>query len=161
MERLVETAGDFVAPRGKVAIVGSRFNELVVDRLITGAYDTLIRHGAKKEQIEIFRVPGAFEIPMACQQIAQTHRYVGIIALGAVIRGATAHFEYVASSCAQGVQQAQLNSKTPITFGVLTTENLEQALARAGSTVGNKGTEAALGLIEMISLLEKINANNQ
>lgn len=157
MELGEKIIGNLIAPVNNIAIVASRFNELVVDRLVSGACDTLMRHGLKKSQIEIFQVPGAFEIPMACQQLAQTNRYAGIVALGTVIRGETAHFEYVAGSCAQGVQQAQLASKIPMTFGVLTTENLEQALARAGGTVGNKGSEAAAALLEMINLLGKIN----
>lgn len=152
-----ELIGEFYAPKGNIAIVASRFNEFVVDRLISGAIDTLERHGVKASQIEIARVPGAYEIPLACQNLAQTKRYAGVIALGAVVRGETAHFEYVAGACANGVLQAQLATNIPMTFGVLTTESLEQAVARAGSTVGNKGSEAAMGLIEMINLLGKIN----
>lgn len=152
-----EIVGDFYTPKGNIAIVASRFNEFVVDRLVSGAMDALVRHGVKAGDIEIVRVPGAYEIPLACQNLAQTKRYAGIIALGVVIRGATAHFEYVASACANGVLQAQLATNVPMTFGVLTTESIEQAVARAGSTAGNKGSEAAMGLIEMINLLGKIN----
>lgn len=151
-----ELNGEFYAPQGKIAIVASRFNEFVVERLVHGAMDALVRHGVKASDIEIARVPGAYEIPLACQNLAQTKRYAGIIALGAVIRGATAHFEYVAGACANGILQAQLATNIPMTFGVITTENIEQAVARAGSTAGNKGSEAALALIEMINLLGKI-----
>jgi len=152
-----EINGDFCAPSGKVAIVASRFNEFVVERLIMGAQDVLLRHGIKSEKIDVFKVPGAFEIPLVCQRVAKTRHYQGVVALGVVIRGETAHFEYVASSCANGVLQAQLETEIPITFGVLTTENIEQAVARGGSTAGNKGAEAAMALLEVMNLLEKIN----
>jgi 6,7-dimethyl-8-ribityllumazine synthase len=154
--KMNEIVGDFSVPTKKIAIVASRFNEFVVDRLIAGAKDILLRHGVKLSQIELMRVPGAYEIPIAALAAAKTGQYAGIIALGTVIRGETAHFDYVASGCTNGLMQAQLQTGIPMTFGVLTTENLEQAVARAGSTVGNKGTEAAVGLLEMISLLGKI-----
>lgn len=157
MSKSIEMCGHFQAPAKKIAIVASRFNELIVDRLIAGAEDTLLRHGVKPEQIEIMRVPGAYDIPLVCLHAAKTGQYAGIVSLGAVIRGATAHFEYVAGCCANGVLQAQMQTGVPMTFGVLTTENMEQALARAGSTVGNKGSEAAAGLLEVINLLSKIN----
>lgn len=155
--KLRETSGEFFAPRGSVAIVASRFNEFMVRDLIYGAQDTLLRHGLKETQIEIFRVPGAFELPLACQKIAQTGRFEGIIALGVVIRGATSHFDYVSSSCISGLQQAQLKTEIPMILGVLTTENMEQAIERAGSKAGNKGSEAAMALLEVINLLGKIN----
>lgn len=156
-QSLREINGEFHSPQGNIAIVAARFNEFIVDRLINGAVDALVRHGVKTNQIDIIRVPGAFEIPIACQHAANTKRYAGIVTLGAVIRGETAHFDYVAGSCANGVLQAQLSSKIPMTFGVLTTESIEQAVARAGATAGNKGAEAAIALIEMINLLGKIN----
>lgn len=152
-----EIVGDFAAPTKKIAIIAARFNEFIVDRLVAGAKDALLRHGVKLSQIELMRVPGAYEIPIACLAAAKTQQYSGIVALGSVIRGDTAHFDYVASGCANGLMQAQLQTGVPMTFGVLTTENIEQAVARAGSTVGNKGTEAAIGLLEMINLLGKIN----
>jgi 6,7-dimethyl-8-ribityllumazine synthase len=155
--KLRELNGEFHTPHGNIAIIASRFNEFIVDRLINGAIDTLVRHGVKANQIDVIKVPGAFEIPIACQQAALTKRYAGIVTLGAVIRGETAHFDYVAGCCANGVLQAQLATQIPMTFGVLTTESIEQAVARAGSTAGNKGSEAALALIEMINLLGKIN----
>ncbi len=152
-----ELVGDFYAPNGKIAIVASRFNDTIVNRLIEGAQDALLRHGVKASQIEVAKVPGAYEIPLACQRLAQTHRYDGIIALGTVIRGATAHFDYVAGACANGILQVQLATNVPILFGVLTTESIEQAVERSGTIAGNKGYEAAMGLLEMINLFGKIN----
>ena len=152
-----EINGDFSAPSKNIAIVAARFNEFIVDRLVKGAIDALVRHGVKNEKIELFRVPGAYEIPIACQEIAKTNRYAGIVTLGVVIRGETSHFDYVAGPCANGIMQAQLTTQIPMTFGVLTTENIDQAVARAGATAGNKGSEAAIGLLEMINLLGKIN----
>lgn len=154
--QITEIMTEYSVPPKKIAIVAARFNELIVDRLIAGAKDALLRHGIKASQIELMRVPGAYEIPIACLAAAKSEQYSGIIALGTIIRGATAHFEYVASGCTSGLMQAQMQTGIPMTFGVLTTENMEQALARAGSTVGNKGSEAAIGLLEMISLLQKI-----
>lgn len=148
--------GNFVSQGGRIAIVAARFNEFIVDRLVSGAVDTLIRQGMDADNIEIIRVPGAFEVPLACQAAAQSNRFKGVIALGAVIRGSTAHFEYVAGPCANGVMQAQLKTKCPIAFGVLTTDTIEQAVERAGSKAGNKGSEAALTVLETINVLEKI-----
>ncbi len=155
--KLREISGDFTAPSKTIAIVASRFNEFIVDRLVSGAIDALVRHGIKNDKIEVFRVPGAYEIPIACQHIAKTNRFAGIVTLGVVIRGETSHFDYVAGPCASGIMQAQLATNIPMTFGVLATHNIEQAIARAGSTAGNKGSEAAIGLLEMINLLGKIN----
>lgn len=149
--------GDFSGISGNVAIVASRFNEFMVERLVEGAVDILRRHGVSTQCIDIVKVPGAYEIPLTCQKLAQTKRYQGIIALGVVIRGATPHFDYVAGACANGVLQAQLTAGIPISFGVLTTETMEQAIERAGSKAGNKGSEAAMVLLEMINLLGKIN----
>ncbi len=152
-----EISGDFTAPRKSIAIVAARFNEFVVDRLIQGAVDALTRHGVKNESIDVFRVPGAYEIPIVCSHIAKTNRYDGIVTLGVVIQGETSHFDFVAGPCANGIMQAQLTTSIPMTFGVLTTDNIEQAIARAGATAGNKGSEAAVGLLEMINLIGKIN----
>lgn len=148
--------GDLTAPKGNIAIVASRFNEFMVERLIAGAKDALIRHGVKEENIDLIRVPGGYEIPLAAQAAAQTGRYAGIVTLGVVIRGDTAHFDYVAGGCANGVMQAQLKTDVPMTLGVLTTENMEQAISRSGAMAGNKGAEAAVALIEMMNLLRKI-----
>ncbi|MCS5710333.1 6,7-dimethyl-8-ribityllumazine synthase [Candidatus Berkiella aquae] len=151
-----EIVGDLMTPKGNIAIVASRFNDFMVDKLIDGAKDALLRHGVKEENIDLIKVPGGYEIPLAAQAAAKTGRYSGIITLGVVIRGDTAHFDYVAGGCAQGVMQAQLKTDIPMTLGVLTTENMEQAIARSGSTAGNKGFEAATALIEMMNLLRKI-----
>lgn len=152
-----EIEGNFLAPNGNIAIVASRFNEFFVENLVTGAKDMLCRHGVKESQIEIIRVPGAFEIPLVCQKVAETGRFAGIIAVGAVIRGSTPHFDYVAGACANGITQVQLKTNCPITFGVLTTDTIEQAIERSGTKAGNKGSECALALLEMINLLDKIN----
>ncbi len=151
-----EIIGDLMTPQGNIAIVASRFNEFMVERLIAGAKDALLRHGVKEESIDLIRVPGGYEIPLAAQAAAKTGRYAGVITLGVVIRGDTAHFDYVAGGCAQGLMQAQLKTDIPMSFGVLTTENMEQAIARSGATAGNKGAEAAVALIEMMNLLRKI-----
>jgi 6,7-dimethyl-8-ribityllumazine synthase len=151
-----EIVGDLMTPQGNIAIVASRFNEFMVERLIAGAQDALLRHGVKADSIDLIRVPGGFEIPLAAQAAAKSGRYAGIITLGVVIRGETAHFDYVAGGCAQGVMQAQLKSDIPMTLGVLTTENMDQAISRSGAMAGNKGAEAAVALIEMMNLLRKI-----
>lgn len=140
---------------GKIAIVASRFNEEVVERLISGAEKTLQQHGFSPNDIELFRVPGAFEIPFVCHELAKTKKYLGIIPLGAVIRGESAHFEYVAKACTDGILQAQLQTGVPMSFGVLTTYDKEQAKARATDT-RNMGSEAAEALLEVISIMGTI-----
>ena len=139
-----------------IAIVASRFNDFIVDRLIGGAVDCLVRHGADKGKITLIRTPGAFELPVICKRLAESGRWQGIIALGAVIRGATPHFEYVAAEAAKGLAQVSLSSGLPIGFGLLTTDSLEQAIERAGSKAGNKGAEAALSVLESIRVLEQL-----
>lgn len=141
----------------KVAIIASRFNGAIVDNLIKGAMDIFSRSGLGINNIDLIWVPGAFEVPLAALHAAKTAKYKGLVTLGAVIRGATAHFEYVASGATNGIMTAMQQTGVPITFGVLTTENLEQAMQRAGTTVGNKGAEAAMALLEMIDVLEQIN----
>lgn len=141
----------------KVAIVAARFNGAIVDNLVKGALDIFSRSGIDAKTVDIIQVPGAFEIPIAALAAAKTGKYKGVVTLGAVIRGATAHFDYVASGATNGIMTAMQQTGVPITFGVLTTENLEQAIQRAGSTVGNKGAEAAMALLEMIDVLEQIN----
>lgn len=148
--------GAFRAPQGRIAILASRFNELVVGPLIEGARDCLRRHGAVEDQLELVRVPGAFELPWAAKQLAESGRYVGIVALGCVIRGATAHFDYVAGGAANGLMQVSTQSGLPIGFGVLTVDTLEQALERAGSKAGNKGADAALAVLEQLDLLRRL-----
>ena len=134
----------------------SRFNSLVTTRLLEGAQDTLVRHGASPEDIDTVWVPGAWELPVAAQRLAQTGRYDAVIALGAVIRGETPHFEFVATQASTGLAQAALATGIPISFGVLTTDTLEQGLERAGGKAGNKGAEAAVAALEMASLLRAL-----
>jgi len=139
-----------------IAIVLSRFNEVVGKSLFEGALDALVRHGVPDDNITLVRVPGAYEIPLAAQELARSGRYQGIICLGAVIRGSTAHFDYVAGPMASGIAGVALATSTPIAFGVLTTDTLEQAVDRAGAKAGNKGADAALSALEMIDLLRKL-----
>lgn len=138
----------------KIAIVASRFNDLIVDRLIGGAVDYLVRHGAGKDDLTLIRVPGAFELPLVAKKVAASGKYKGILALGAVIRGGTPHFEYVASEATKGLAHVQLEYGIPTGFGLLTTDNIEQAIERAGTKAGNKGAEAASALLETIRVLE-------
>ena len=140
----------------KYAIIVGRFNEFIGSKLLSGAIDALKRHGVKEEEIEIAWVPGAFEIPLVAKKFALSKKYDAVICLGAVIRGATSHFEYVAGEVAKGIAQASLETGLPIIFGVLTTENLEQAIERAGVKSGNKGFDAAITAIEMANLFDEI-----
>ena len=148
--------GDFVATDARFAIVASRFNSFIVESLIAGAVDTLRRHGVKDANIDLVRVPGAFEMPLAAQQLAASKRYDGIIALGAVIRGSTPHFDYVAGECTKGLAMVSLQHSIPVGFGVLTTDTIEQAVERAGTKAGNKGADATLSVLEMVSLLRRL-----
>ena len=148
--------GVFNASGLKAVLVASRFNDFVVSRLIDGAIDTLVRHGMASEDITIVRVPGAFEIPQVINAAAHSKKFDMAIALGAVIRGSTPHFDFIASEVSKGVAQTALTSTIPVSFGVLTTDTLEQAIERAGSKGGNKGSEAAMSAIEMASLLKSI-----
>jgi 6,7-dimethyl-8-ribityllumazine synthase len=146
-------------PEGKqFALVASRFNDFITGRLLEGALDCWKRHGGSEEGITIVRVPGAFEIPLAASQLAKSGSYHAVICLGAVIRGATPHFDYVASEAAKGVAQAALASGVPVIFGVLTTDSIEQAVERAGTKSGNKGWDAMLSALEMADLKEKLSA---
>jgi 6,7-dimethyl-8-ribityllumazine synthase len=145
--------GALVVPEGaKFAIVGSRFNAFIVERLIEGAVDALVRHGADRNNITVVRVPGAWEIPLVCARLAGTGKLDAVVALGAVIRGSTPHFDYVANEVSKGVFQASMDSGVPISFGVLTTDSIEQAVERAGTKAGNKGFDAAVTAIEMVTL---------
>ncbi|ODN65905.1 MULTISPECIES: 6,7-dimethyl-8-ribityllumazine synthase [Methylophaga] len=158
MSNIKTFSGDFSAKGMRVGIVAGRFNDFIVDNLIAGAVDTLLRHGAVEKDIEIARVPGAVEIPLAVQRMGKTGKYDAIIALGAVIRGGTPHFEYVAGECSKGLGQLTLQLDIPIAFGVLTVDTIEQAIERAGTKAGNKGAEAAMGTIEMVNVLRQIGA---
>lgn len=140
----------------KVAIVVSRFNDFITSRLLDGAVDCLVRHGANPDDLVIIKAPGAFELPLLCDKLAASQKYNGIVALGAVIRGATPHFDYVCAECSKGIAQISLKYSLPIGFGVITANNLEQAVERAGSKAGNKGVEAAIAMLETAKLLELV-----
>lgn len=148
--------GKLDAKGQKIGIVVSRFNSFITERLLEGAVDALVRHGADEQEIHIARVPGAFEIPLAAKKMAASGAYDAIIALGAVIRGSTPHFDYVSSEVTKGVAAISLESSIPIAFGVLTTDSIEQAIERAGTKAGNKGFEAAVTVIETVNLLRSI-----
>lgn len=148
--------GDYVAQGIRIAVVAGRFNSFIVDHLLAGAVDTLVRHGVEAKTIDVVHTPGAFEIPLAAQRLAATKQYDGIIALGCVIRGATPHFDYVAGECAKGIAAVTLKFDLPIAFGVLTVDNIEQAVERAGTKAGNKGVEAAMSVLEMVSLFKRL-----
>lgn len=149
--------GDLVAPNAKIALVVSRFNSFIVESLVEGALDALKRQGqVKDDNITIVRVPGAYELPVAAQRVAKLNKYDAIIALGAVIRGGTPHFDYVAGESNKGLAQISLQYDIPVSFGVLTTDSIEQAIERAGTKAGNKGAEAALSALEMVNVMEQI-----
>lgn len=149
--------GNVVAKEGmKVGIVASRFNEIIVNKLLGGAVDGLVRHGVDEKDITAAWVPGAFEIPIVAQKMAQSGKYDAVICVGAVIRGDTSHYDYVCNEVSKGVAQVGLQTGVPVLFGIVTTENIEQAIARAGSKAGNKGYDCALSAIEMVNLLKQI-----
>ena len=154
MPQIIE--GALSAKGLKCAIVASRFNSFITDRLVEGAMDALIRHGADEADINLVKVPGAFEIPLVAQKLAASKAYDGVICLGAVIRGATPHFDYVCAEVSKGIAAASMSHEVPIAFGVLTTDTIEQAVERAGTKAGNKGGEAAATAIEMVNLLKEI-----
>lgn len=148
--------GKVVAPEGmKVGIIASRFNSFIVQKLLDGAVDGLVRHGVEKSNIDAAWVPGAFEVPLMAQKMAESGKYDAVICVGAVIRGATSHYELVTNESAKGIAQVSLKSGVPVLFGIITTENIEQAIERAGSKAGNKGYDCALSAIEMVNL-EKV-----
>ncbi|MEP4547923.1 MAG: 6,7-dimethyl-8-ribityllumazine synthase [Saccharospirillum sp.] len=148
--------GDFSANDAQYAIVVGRWNSFVVESLLDGALDALKRHGIKDEQLTVIRAPGAYELPIVCQKLAETERYNAIIALGAVIRGGTPHFDFVAGEAAGGLNSVALTASMPVVFGVLTVDSIEQAIERAGTKAGNKGAEAALVALEMVNLFKQI-----
>ena len=154
MANIIE--GDLNAKGIKAGIVVSRFNDFITSRLVDGAVDALVRHGANQKDIDVVKVPGAFEIPMTAKKMCAKKKYDAVLCLGAVIRGATPHFNYVAGEAAKGVGALAMEASIPVLFGVLTTENLEQAIERAGAKSGNKGWETALAAIEMVNLYKKI-----
>ncbi|MDD6023479.1 MAG: 6,7-dimethyl-8-ribityllumazine synthase [Oscillospiraceae bacterium] len=149
--------GKVVAPEGmRVGIVASRFNSFIVEKLLDGAVDGLVRHGVQEENITACWVPGAFEIPVAAQKMAQSDKYDAVICVGAVIRGSTSHYEYVCAEVSKGIASVGLQTGKPVLFGVITTENIEQAIERAGSKAGNKGYDCALSTIEMVNLMGQV-----
>lgn len=148
--------GKLTAEGMKVAIVASRFNEFIVSRLLSGAVDGLVRHGINEDDITALWVPGAFEIPLAAKNMAQSGKYDAVICVGAVIRGSTSHYDYVCNEVSKGIAQVSLSSNVPVLFGILTTDNIEQAIERAGTKAGNKGYDAALSAIEMVNLLKQV-----
>lgn len=148
--------GNIVADGAKFGIIVGRFNEFISSKLLGGAIDSLIRHGANEDDIEVSWVPGAFEIPLVAQKMAVSSRYDAVICLGAVIRGSTPHFDYVASEVSKGVAKVTLDTGVPVIFGVLTTDTIEQAIERAGTKAGNKGFDAAVTAIEMVNLIKQI-----
>lgn len=156
IDNIKTVEGDLQCRELRFAILAARFNDFIVEQLVRGAVDALKRHGAGDKQIELVRVPGAFDMPLVARKLAQSRKYDAIVALGAVIKGATAHFDYVAGECAGGLARVAQETGVPIAFGVLTTETIEQAIERAGTKAGNKGADAAVTAIELANLLRRI-----
>lgn len=154
MTKLIE--GQLVASGLRFGIVAGRFNSFVSEHLVNGAIDAIVRHGGKRGDITLVRVPGSFEIPLTCKRLAESGKFDALIAVGAVIRGSTSHYDYVCNEMAKGISSVSLSSGVPIGFGVITTDNIEQAIERSGCKAGNKGAEAALAAIEMASLMKEI-----
>lgn len=148
--------GDISTPTGRFAVIAARFNSVVVDRLLEGAVSGLKRHGVPEANIDVVHVPGSYEIPLIAQKLGKSNKYAAIVCLGAVIRGDTDHYDYVAGAAANGIANAALNSGVPVIFGILTCDTMEQAVNRAGGKAGNKGYEAAVTAIEMANLLRKL-----
>jgi 6,7-dimethyl-8-ribityllumazine synthase len=155
-DRIKTIEGDFSARGLRFGIVASRFNDFIVDRLLDAAVATLTKHGVAPTDIEVVRVPGAFETPLAIKKLAASHRYQALIALGCVIRGATAHFDYVAGEASRGIAHVSLTDEIPVGFGILTVDTIEQAIERAGTKAGNKGVDAALAAIQMANVLRQL-----
>ncbi|MCO4328138.1 6,7-dimethyl-8-ribityllumazine synthase [Staphylococcus hyicus] len=153
---MMKFEGQLIGEGLKIGIVVSRFNDFITNRLVDGAYDALKRHQVKEDDIDIAYVPGAFELPIVAKKMAQSGKYDAIITLGCVIRGATTHYDYVCNEAAKGIAKASDDSGVPVIFGVVTTENIEQAIERAGTKAGNKGAEVAVGAIEMANLLKTL-----
>jgi 6,7-dimethyl-8-ribityllumazine synthase len=156
MDKIKTTEGDLIVRDAHFAIVAARFNDFIVDSLLKASVHCLRQHGAADADIEIIRVPGAFEMPLAVDKAAASRRFDGVIALGAVIRGGTPHFDYVAGECVRGIAAAGRNNGVPVGFGVLTVDTIEQAIERAGTKAGNKGEEATLAVIEMVNTLRRL-----
>lgn len=146
------------SPKGRFAICVARFNAFITEELVKGALDTLVRHGVADADVDVYRCPGTYELPALTRRVAESMQYVGVITLGAVIRGGTPHFEYVSSECTKGIGNVAFNAQASVTFGVLTCDTVEQAIDRAGVKAGNKGSEAAMACIEMVNLYAKLAA---
>jgi 6,7-dimethyl-8-ribityllumazine synthase len=156
MAGIKNVEGNLLCRNARFGIAVSRFNSFIVESLLEGAIDTLRRHGAEDKDIEVVRAPGAFELPLVAKRMVAAKRYDAIIALGAVIRGGTPHFDYVAGECTKGLAQVSLDAEVPLAFGVLTVDSIEQAIERAGTKAGNKGAEAAISAIEMVNLMSQL-----
>ena len=156
MNDITTKEGNLIVQGARFGLLVSRFNSFITDSLLAGAVDTLLRHGAEKKHLEIVRVPGAFELPLAAKKMAAKGNYDAIVVLGAVIRGGTPHFEYVAGECVKGIAMVSSQYDLPVAFGVLTVDTIEQAVERAGTKAGNKGVEAALSAIEMVNVLKQL-----
>jgi len=156
MDNIKVTQGDLLARDLRFALVAARFNDSIVENLVRGAIDALLRHGASEKQIELIRVPGAFDLPLIVRRAAASRRFDAVIALGAVIRAATPHFDLVAGQCAAGLARASEETGVPVAFGVLTTDTIEQAVERSGTKAGNKGVDAALAALELANLLRRM-----
>ena len=158
MNQIKTYEGHLSAQGAHFCLVSARFNSFIVEALVSGAVDALVRHGVQHSDIHLIKVPGAFELPLAVKHAAATGRYDAIVALGAIIRGSTPHFDYVANECVKGISTVSLESNVPVSFGVLTVDSIEQAIERAGTKAGNKGADAAMTAIEMVNLVRELNA---
>jgi len=158
MAQIKEHQGDLNAAGKRFALIVSRYNEFFSSRLLAGAQDCLLRHGAAPADLEVFRVPGSFELPLVARRVAKTGRFQAVICLGAILRGQTSHFDFVAAEAAKGIARVSTDTGVPVIFGVITTETVEQAIDRAGARTGNRGAEAAMTAIEMANLLEGLDA---
>ncbi len=156
MKDITQTEGDLIARNARFALVVSRFNSFITESLLNAAVDTLERHGVDRANMHIVRVPGAYEIPLAAKSLAKSNNFDALIALGAIIRGSTPHFDYVAAGCARGIAQVSMDCDIPIGFGVLTVDTIEQAVERAGTKAGNKGADAAITALEMVNVLKRL-----
>lgn len=156
MKDIKQTEGELIGRNARFALVVSRFNSFISERLLEAAVDTLQRHGVDRANMHIVRVPGAYEIPLAARTLAKSSNFDALVALGAIIRGATPHFDYVAAGCAKGIAQVSMDCDIPIGFGVLTVDTVEQAVERAGTKAGNKGADAAIAALEMVNVLNRL-----
>ena len=153
---MIQIEGDLLATKLKIAFVVARFNEFVCERLLEGALDSFARHGGSQDKATVLRVPGAFELPLAAKKLAASGKFDAVVCLGAVIRGETSHYDYVCANASSGIASASLETGIPVSFGLLTTDTIEQAIERSGTKAGNKGSEAALGALEMVNVMSAL-----